>query len=64
MPVGEAPPIEDTNVIDLMAALRASLTRGAAPAQVKAPPSKPMIAKKAAAKAPEAGPAKKPRKAG
>ena len=63
--VGEAPPVQDTNVIDLMAALRASLTRGAAPAPAKASPGKVAPAKRPAAAKPEApAPAKKPRKTG
>lgn len=65
VPVGEAPPVQDTNVIDLMAALRASLTRGAASAPAKAVPGKPAPAKRPAAKAPATpAAAKKPRKAG
>ena len=65
VPVGEAPPVQDTNVIDLMAALRASLTRGAASASAKAVPGKPAPAKRPAAKAPATpAAAKKPRKAG
>ena len=65
VPVGEAPPVQDTNVIDLMAALRASLTRGAAPAPAKAVSAKPEAAKKPASRAPaEGASAKKPRKTG
>ena len=63
VPVGEAPPVEDTNVIDLMAALRASLTRGAAPATPKAKPGTVKPAKRpAAAKAEPAAAAEKPAK--
>ena len=39
VPVGAAPEPQDTNVIDLMAALRASLTRGATPAAAKPTPA-------------------------
>lgn len=46
VPVGTAPEPDDTNVIDLMAALRASLQRGSAPA-----PAAPKTAAKPAAKA-------------
>ena len=65
VPVGDAPPVQDTNVIDLMAALRASLTRGGAPpagaAAAKAKP--PAVAKKPAEKAAPAAPAKRAKKA-
>ena len=51
VPVGEAPPIEDTNVIDLMTALRASLTRGSNLPAEKAKPGTIKPARKPAAKA-------------
>ena len=64
VPVGDAPPVQDTNVIDLMAALRASLTRGGTmPAPT--PAGKPKAgAKKAAEEKPAAvAPAKRAKKA-
>ena len=65
VPVGAAPPVQDTNVIDLMAALRASLTRGGAPpAGAAAAKAKPQAgAKKPAEKAAPAAPAKRAKKA-
>ena len=65
VPVGDAPPVQDTNVIDLMAALRASLTRGGAPAAgAVAAKAKPQAgAKKPAEKAAPAAPAKRAKKA-
>ena len=54
----EAPPVQDTNVIDLMAALRASLTRGAAPAAAKAQPGAVKPAVRRGAKAEEPAPPK------
>ena len=66
VPVGEAPPVEDTNVIDLMAALRASLTRGAALPAEKTKPGAIKPARRPAAKVAESNekPAKRTRKAG
>ena len=60
VPVGDAPPVQDTNVIDLMAALRASLTRGGA-TPAAAPATKPK--KVAAEKASDAAPTKRTKKA-
>ena len=56
VPVGDTPPPQDTNVIDLMAALRASLTRGgtvpaAAPAAKPKAGAKKTTAQKAVAEA-------------
>ena len=64
VPVGDTPPVQDTNVIDLMAALRASLTRGGS-LPAAAPAGKPNAgAKKAAAEKPTAAaPAKRAKKA-
>ena len=63
VPVGDTPPVQDTNVIDLMAALRASLTRGGS-VPAAAPAVKPNNrAKQAAAEKPTAAAAKRAKKA-
>ena len=56
VPVGDTPPPQDTNVIDLMAALRASLTRGGA-TPASAPAGKPKAAAKKTAEEKPAAPA-------
>ena len=64
VPVGDAPPVQDTNVIDLMAALRASLTRGgAAPADASAAKPKAPAKKPVAEKVSAVAPAKRAKKA-
>lgn len=63
VPVGAVPEPKDTNVIDLMAALRASLRKGGAPA-AKAAAAKPAAEKAAPKKAAAKKPAAPRKKAG